>query len=190
MTIYSLDDFHPHLPDPGTFWVAESASVIGHVRLDRNVSVWFGAVLRGDNDLMHIGEGSNVQDNSVLHSDAGCPLTVGRHCTIGHKAILHGCTIGDNSLIGMNATVMNRAVIGRNCLIGAHALIPEGKVIPDNSMVLGMPGKVVRELTPAEQEDLVRSAEHYVANWKRFRNGLQVVAGPSGVSAILASTWL
>ncbi|WP_137388933.1 gamma carbonic anhydrase family protein [Rhodoligotrophos defluvii] len=172
MTIFRLENIGPHLPPTGEYWVAPSAAVIGNILLDRNVSVWFGAVLRGDNDPIHIGENSNIQDNAVLHSDEGCPLTVGRNVTVGHKAILHGCIIGDNSLIGMNATVLNRAQIGRNCLIGAGALIPEGKIIPDNSLVMGMPGKVVRELTEEEQQGLIESAEHYVANWKRFAKGL------------------
>ncbi|WP_342641261.1 gamma carbonic anhydrase family protein [Rhodoligotrophos ferricapiens] len=172
MTIYRLDNIGPQLPPAGDYWVADSAAVIGDVRIARNVSVWFGAVIRGDNDPIHIGENTNIQDNAVLHSDEGVPLTIGRNVTVGHKAILHGCTIGDNSLIGMNATILNGAKIGCNCLIGAGALIPEGKVIPDNSLVLGMPGKVVRELGEEECQGLVQSAEHYVANWRRFAKGL------------------
>jgi carbonic anhydrase/acetyltransferase-like protein (isoleucine patch superfamily) len=146
MTVFALGMIAPELPSDGAYWIAPSASVIGFVRLERNASVWFGAVLRGDNELILIGEGSNVQDGCVLHTDIGFPLTVGRNCTIGHQAILHGCTIDDNCLIGMGATILNGARIGKNCLVGAHALISENKEIPDNSMVLGMPGKVVKQL--------------------------------------------
>jgi carbonic anhydrase/acetyltransferase-like protein (isoleucine patch superfamily) len=172
MSIYALDGVAPELPDPGLYWIAPSASVIGRVRLERRVSVWFGAVLRGDNELILIGEGSNIQDGCVLHTDMGSPLTVGKGCTIGHQAILHGCTIGDNTLVGMGATVLNNARIGRNCLIGAHALISEGKVIPDNTLVMGMPGKVVKEITREAAERIAQAAEGYVRNWKRFAQGL------------------
>ena len=146
MTIYVLDGLSPELPEEGRYWVAPDAAVIGRVRLGRNASVWFGAVLRGDNELIVVGENSNVQDHCVLHTDMGAPLTIGANCTIGHRAILHGCTVGDNSLIGMGATILNHAVIGRNCLIGANTLVTEGKQIPDGSLVLGSPGKVVRRL--------------------------------------------
>lgn len=156
----------------GDYWVADSAMVIGSVLLRNNASVWFNAVLRGDNDLITIGENSNVQDGSVLHTDPGCPIVIGANVTIGHKVMLHGCEIGDNSLIGINAVVLNRAKIGRNCLIGANALITEGKEIPDNSMVLGAPGKVVRQLTEAEIAGLRMGAVHYVANAQRYRAGL------------------
>jgi len=172
MTIYRLDQISPTLPAADEYWVADSASVMGNVHLARNVGIWFGAVIRGDNDPITIGESSNIQDNCVLHSDEGMPLTIGSYVTVGHKAILHGCTIGDNTLIGMNAVILNGARIGRNCLIGANALIPEGKVIPDNSLVMGMPGKVVRELGEEDAVRLRKSAEHYVANWKRFAKGL------------------
>ncbi|MEZ5558324.1 MAG: gamma carbonic anhydrase family protein [Pseudomonadales bacterium] len=158
----------------GEFWVADSAMVMGSVLLRKRASVWFNAVLRGDNDLITIGEGSNIQDGSVLHTDPGCPLVIGRNVTVGHKVMLHGCEIGDNSLIGINAVVLNRAKIGRNCLIGANALITEGKEIPDNSMVLGAPGKVVRELSAQEIEGLRRSAEHYWENACRFARGLEI----------------
>ena len=158
----------------GEFWVADNAVVVGSVLLKQNASVWFNAVVRGDNELITIGEGSNVQDASVLHTDPGCPLTLGKGVTVGHMAMLHGCEIGDNSLIGINAVVLNRAKIGRNCLIGANALITEGKEIPDNSMVLGAPGKVVRELTEDEVKGLRLSAEHYVENARRFRERLRV----------------
>ncbi len=130
MTLFALDGVSPELPEEGAFWIAPSAMVIGKVRLMRNASVWFGAVIRGDNELITIGENSNVQDGAVLHTDPGLELVIGKNCTIGHKAILHGCTIGENSLIGMGATILNRAQIGRNCLIGANALVTEGKVIP------------------------------------------------------------
>lgn len=166
MAIYALADIQPELA--AASWIALSADVMGKVRLHHNASVWFAAVLRGDNDWITIGENSNVQDGCVLHTDVGAPLTVGSYCTIGHKAILHGCTIGNNSLIGMGAVVLNHAVIGRNCLIGAHALIPEGKVIPDNSLVVGAPGKVIRQLDDEAAAGLRRSAESYVRNWQRF----------------------
>ncbi len=156
----------------GDYWVADSAVVVGSVLLKKDASIWFNAVLRGDNELITIGEGSNVQDGSVLHTDPGCPLVIGDHVTIGHKVMLHGCEIGDNSLIGINAVILNRAKIGRNCLIGANALITEGKEIPDNSMVLGSPGKVVRQLTDDEARGLRVSADHYVSNARRFRAGL------------------
>ncbi len=156
----------------GDYWVADNAVVLGSVLLEQDASVWFNAVLRGDNELITIGEGSNVQDGAVLHTDPGCPLVIGRDVTIGHKAMLHGCQIGDNSLIGINAVVLNRVKIGRNCIIGANALITEGKEIPDNSMVLGAPGKVVRALSADEIEGLRLSAQHYVQNARRFRKSL------------------
>ena len=175
MTAYALDGVAPELPEEGQYWIAPSASVIGKVRLERLASVWFGAVIRGDNELITIGERSNVQDGAVMHTDPGLPLTVGKGCTIGHKAILHGCTIGDNSLIGMGAVVLNRAVIGKNCLIGANALITEGKVIPDNSLVMGQPGKIAGELNDEAIARLTQSAENYVRNWQRFAAGLKAV---------------
>ena len=168
MTIYALGDSKPQLPPQGEYWVAPSASVIGNVILHPNASVWFGAVLRGDNDPITVGPDSNIQDGSVLHTDMGSPLTLGRGVTVGHKAMLHGCEIGDYSLIGIGAVVLNGVKIGRNCIIGANALITEGKIIPDNSLVVGQPGKVVRERDPAHIAVLQMSAEHYVQNWKRF----------------------
>lgn len=156
------------------FWVADSAMVMGSVLLKKGASVWFNAVLRGDNDLITVGEYSNVQDGSVLHTDPGCPLVIGSHVTIGHKVMLHGCEIGDNSLIGINSVVLNNAKIGKNCLIGANALITEGKEIPDNSMVMGAPGKVVRELTEQQMAGLKASAQHYWENAMRFRTGLSI----------------
>ena len=172
MAIHILDGIAPELPDAGAHWIAESADVIGRVRLERNASVWFNAVLRGDNELIWLGEGSNVQDGCVLHTDMGSPLTIGRNCTIGHQAMLHGCTIGDNTLVGIGATILNGTVIGKNCLIGAHSFIPERKIIPDNSLVMGAPGKVVRELDAEGIARLVAAAASYVRNWQRFAKGL------------------
>jgi len=172
VTAYALDGVAPQLPGEDQYWIAPSASVIGKVKLEPGASVWFGAVIRGDNGLITIGENSNVQDGAVMHTDPGLPLVVGRGCTIGHKAILHGCVIGDNTLIGMGAVILNRARIGRNCLIGANALITEGKEIPDNSLVMGQPGKIVGELNDEAVTRLGKSAETYVRNWQRFARGL------------------
>ena len=173
MTLYALGDLRPDLPPEGDYWVAPNAVVLGDVVLHRNASVWFGAVLRGDTDRLTVGENSNVQDLSVLHADLGYPLTIGRNVTVGHKAMLHGCTIGDNSLIGIGAVVLNGARIGKNCLIGANALIPEGKEIPDGSLVVGQPGKVIRHLNEDQIGALEASAQHYVQNWKRFAADLK-----------------
>ncbi|MES1932814.1 transferase [Salinisphaera shabanensis T35B1] len=173
--LYRLDDTTPQTPDAGQFFVAENATVLGNVKLEIDASIWFNAVLRGDQELITIGRGSNVQDGCVLHTDPGFPLTVGADCTIGHQAMLHGCTIGDNSLIGIKATVLNGAKIGRNCLIGAGALVPEGKEIPDNSMVIGVPGRVKRELSDDDAQKLRRGAAHYVENYKRFLAGLAAI---------------
>ncbi|MCP5073499.1 MAG: gamma carbonic anhydrase family protein [Rhodobacteraceae bacterium] len=175
MTLYTLDGIAPQIPEDGDYWIAPDANVIGKIRLESGSSVWFGCTLRGDNELIVVGEGSNVQENCVLHTDMGYPLTIGRNCTVGHKAMLHGCTIGDNSLIGMGATVLNGAVIGNNCLIGAGALITEGKVIPDGSLVMGAPGKVIRQLDDAVIAGLTGSAEGYQANMRRFRQGLSAL---------------
>ncbi len=168
MPIYSLDGNAPLLPDPDQFWIAPDAHVIGRVRLGRHVGIWFGAVLRGDNEPIDIGEATNIQEGAVLHTDEGAPLTVGAGCTVGHRAILHGCTIGENSLIGMGATVLNHARIGANCLIGANALITEGREFPDNSLIVGAPAKAIRALDEAAVERLRWSSKHYVENWKRF----------------------
>ncbi len=173
MTLYALDGHSPETPADGDFWVAPDANVIGKVRLGQGASVWFGCTLRGDNELIDIGAGSNVQENTIMHTDMGFPLTIGVNCTIGHKAMLHGCTIGDNTLIGMGATILNGAKIGKNCLIGANALITENKVIPDGSLVMGSPGKVVRELDAAAIQRLTFSALHYQDNARRFRAGLK-----------------
>lgn len=169
--IYSLDGQSPEI-DP-TAWAAPDANIIGKVRLLGASSVWFGATLRGDNEWIEVGAGSNVQESSVLHTDMGYPLTIGANCTIGHKAMLHGCTIGDQSLIGMGATVLNGAVIGKGCLIGAGALVTEGKIIPDGSLVMGAPGRVVRTLDEAAIAGLLASAEGYQRNARRFAEGLR-----------------
>lgn len=171
MAIYSLDGKQPVLP-AGFYYVAESAQVIGNVILEEGAGIWFGAVLRGDNESITVGKGSNIQENCVLHTDIGFPMFIGTGCTIGHAAILHGCTIGDNSLVGMGATVLNGANIGENCLIGAGALVTEGKIIPDNSLVVGSPAKVVKTLGPDAAAMLKLSASHYVENAKRFSKGL------------------
>ena len=171
MAIYSLGDRKPVLgPDA---WVAPNATVIGDVRLGDNASIWWNAVVRGDNDTITIGAGSNIQDGSVLHVDAGVPLTVGANVTVGHQVMLHGCTIGDESLIGIKSVILNRAVIGRHCIIGANSLIPEGKVIPERSLVMGSLGKVVRQLSDDEVARLLMAAEGYVENARRYRAGLQ-----------------
>ena len=172
MALYDLDGVKPVTPDSGNYWVAENATVLGRVILKENASVWFNSVLRGDNDPIEIGENSNIQDGSVLHTDHGVPLTVGKDVTVGHMVMLHGCTIGDETLIGIGSTILNRAKIGKNCIIGAHSLIPEGKEIPDNSLVMGSPGKVVKELSPEQVQMIKGSAQVYVANWKRFKAGL------------------
>ncbi|SDG03495.1 gamma carbonic anhydrase family protein [Sulfitobacter delicatus] len=171
MTLYALADARPNVSPEA--WVAPDANVIGKITLAAESSVWFGSTLRGDNEMITVGRGSNVQENCVFHTDMGYPLTVGEDCTIGHKVMLHGCTIGDNSLIGMGATVLNGAKIGKNCLIGAGALITENKVIPDGSLVMGVPGKVVRELDEAAIQALTASAKHYAENATRFRRDLE-----------------
>lgn len=177
MPLYELDGVAPKTDD--TAWVAPDANVIGNVVLEGKTSIWFGCTLRGDNETITIGEGSNVQENTVMHTDPGFPLTIGTNCTIGHKAMLHGCTICDGSLIGMGATVLNGAKIGKNCLIGAGALITEGKEIPDGSLVMGAPGKVVRQLDEAAIKGLQMSALHYQKNAERFAKGLRPVDGNS-----------
>jgi carbonic anhydrase/acetyltransferase-like protein (isoleucine patch superfamily) len=168
--IYAIDGIAPTI-DPSA-WIAPDANLIGKVVVGADASVWFGATLRGDNEVIHVGAGSNVQENCVLHTDMGFPLTIGTNCTIGHKAMLHGCTIGDGTLIGMGATILNGAKIGAGCLIGACALITEGKSIPDGSLVMGAPGKVVRQLDQTARARLLASAAGYQANARRFRSGL------------------
>ncbi|MDO6584570.1 gamma carbonic anhydrase family protein [Salipiger sp. 1_MG-2023] len=173
MTIYKLDGIAPQIA--GGAWLAPDANLIGNVVLEADSSVWFGCTLRGDNEEIRVGAGSNVQENVVCHTDMGYPLIIGAGCTIGHKVMLHGCIIGENSLIGMGATILNGAKIGRNCLIGAGALITEGKEIPDGSLVMGVPGKVVRQLDEAAIEGLRKSALHYQQNAQRFAVGLEAV---------------
>ena len=172
MSVYNLGNVTPVLPNDDEYWIAPNAVVMGKVILHKNASVWFGATLRGDNDPITIGEGSNVQDGSVLHTDTGSPLTIGKNVTVGHMVMLHGCTIGDNSLVGIGSIVLNGARIGKNCLIGANCLITEGKEIPDNSLVMGAPGKVVREITAEQAAMMIGGSMHYVENWKRYRREL------------------
>lgn len=175
MAIWELDGIRPEMPEDGSGWVAPSADVIGRVRLKRDASVWFGAVLRGDNEWIEIGERSNVQDGSVLHTDMGFPLVIGPDCTVGHNVTLHGCTIGANTLIGMGATILNGAEIGANCLVGAGALVTEGKVFPDNSLIVGTPAKAIRTLDAAAAARLTASATGYARNARRFAESLKAV---------------
>ena len=171
--IFSLDGIAPQID--ATAWIAHDANIIGRVVLEAQSNIWFGVTMRGDNEEIRVGAGSNVQENCVLHTDMGFPLTIGADCTIGHKAMLHGCTIGDGSLIGMGATILNGAKIGRGCLIGAGALVTEGKEIPDGSLVLRAPGRVVRELDAEARARLLKSAEGYRRNAARFRAGLRAI---------------
>ena len=173
MALYRLDGLAPQVA--ASAWVADSAQVMGRVELAEDASIWFGAILRGDTELLRIGRGSNVQDGSVVHSDHGFPVIVGENVTVGHHVMLHGCSVGDGSLIGIQAVLLNGARIGRHCLVGAGALVTEGKEFPDGSMILGSPARVVRQLTPEQIAGLQRSAEHYVDNARRFRAGLQRV---------------
>jgi carbonic anhydrase/acetyltransferase-like protein (isoleucine patch superfamily) len=174
MALYELDGVAPTLAEGA--WVADSAQVIGDVALEENASVWFGAVLRGDTETLRIGKNSNVQDLSVLHADVGCPLTIGENVTIGHQVMLHGCTIGDNSLVGIQAVILNNARIGRNSIVGAGSVVTEGKEFPDNSLIIGSPAKVVRTLDDAAAAKLRQSALHYVENGRRFAKGLKKIA--------------
>ena len=175
MTLYALDGVAPAVPANGNYYVAPGARVIGNVTLSEEVGIWFNAVLRGDNEPIVIGEGSNVQDGCVFHTDPGFPMTIGRDVTVGHNAILHGCMVGDGTLIGMGAVVMNGAKIGKGCLVGANALIPEGKEIPDNSMVVGQPGKVIRQVDERLAAELKRAAGVYQRRQHRYRDGLAEV---------------
>src|SRR5450631_3544030 len=177
MPLYALDGVSPILPADQRFWIAPDAQIIGKVRLETDVSIWFGAVLRGDNEEIFVGARSNVQDGSLLHTDMGYPLTIGADCTVGHHAILHGCTIGENSLIGMGATILNGAKIGRNCLVGANALVTEGKEFPDNSLIVGSPAKVVRSLGEDAVARHLESAKHYVENAQRYARGPDRIGG-------------
>jgi carbonic anhydrase/acetyltransferase-like protein (isoleucine patch superfamily) len=173
MAIYELDGVQPQVA--ATAWVADSAQVMGNVHLAEGASVWFGTVIRGDTETISVGRDSNIQDASVMHADHGFPLVVGERVTVGHQVMLHGCTIGDESLIGIGAVVLNGARIGKNCLVGAGSLVTEGKEFPDGSMIMGTPAKVVRQLTPEQIEGLRRSARHYVDNAARYRQGLKKI---------------
>ncbi len=173
MPVYDLDGKIPKHPDSNDIWIAPDAHIIGDVVLGDKVGIWFGAVLRGDNERISIGDGTNIQEHTMVHTDPGFPATIGKNCTIGHRAIIHGCSIDDNSLIGMGAIVLNGARIGKNCLIGAGALVSEGKHIPDNSLVVGMPGKVIRTLSLEDAEKLTQSALNYQKNAKRYLTGLK-----------------
>ncbi|MBN9073887.1 MAG: gamma carbonic anhydrase family protein [Rhizobiales bacterium] len=173
MPLYALDGVEPELADAASIWIAPDASVIGRVVVGRDVGIWFGAALRGDTEPIRIGDGTNVQEHTIMHTDAGFPLEIGKGCTVGHRALLHGCTIGDNSLIGMGAIVLNGARIGSNCLVGAGALVTERKEFPDNSLIVGSPARVVRTLDAEAVERLRWSARHYMENARRFKAGLK-----------------
>jgi carbonic anhydrase/acetyltransferase-like protein (isoleucine patch superfamily) len=175
MTAFRLGDRVPILPADDEYWIAPTATVLGNVTLKKNASIWFGAVLRGDNDPIVIGENSNIQDNAVLHTDHGQPLTIGDNVTVGHMVMMHGCTVGDGSLVGIGSIVLNGARIGKCCLIGAGALVTEGKEFPDFSVVMGSPGKVVRTLTPEQAAGVAAGSMHYVENWKRFKADLKAL---------------
>ena len=175
MPIYKLNDKEPILPDDGKYWVAPDANVIGDVLMKKNSSVWFSSTLRGDCERITLGENSNVQDGSVLHTDISFPLNIGKDVTVGHQVMLHGCEIGDNSLIGIGAVVLNGAKIGKNCLIGSKTLIGEKKEIPDNSMVIGIPGKVIKKIDSDMEIFLKASADHYCENWKNFNQNLKLI---------------
>ncbi len=174
MSVFSLGEKRPQID--ASAWIAPNATVIGDIRLAANVSIWWNAVLRGDNDPVSIGENSNIQDGSVLHTDEGVPMNIGANVTVGHLVMLHGCTVGDGSLIGIGSIVLNRAVIGRGSIVGANTLIPEGKVYPDRVLIVGSPGKVVRELSDEEVARLQGSAAHYVENARRYQRQLQALA--------------
>ncbi|MGR9171967.1 gamma carbonic anhydrase family protein [Rhizobium sp. KDH_Rht_773_N] len=173
MALYALGGLQPKLPPSGTFWIAPDAHVIGRVELAEEVGIWFGAVLRGDNEPVVIGRATNLQEGVMVHTDPGFPATIGENCTIGHHAIIHGCTIGNNSLVGMGATILNGARIGNNCLVGANALVTEGKEFPDNSLIVGAPAKAIRVLDEAAAAGIAESARKYVGNWQRFARDLR-----------------
>ena len=176
MAIFELDGQAPELPADGRYWIAESASVIGRVRLKTDTSVWFGSVLRGDNEWIELGERTQIQDNATLHTDPGFPIVIGRDCVIGHNVVLHGCTIADNSLIGMGAIVLNGAKIGANCLVGAGALVTEGKQFPDGSLIVGAPARVIRTLDEKATKMIAGAADIYVKRWQRYAKGLKRIA--------------
>ena len=174
MALYQLDDAKPAVHESA--WVADSAQVMGNVSLAEDSSVWFGVVIRGDTETIAVGKGSNIQDNSVLHADHGMPLVIGEGVTVGHQVMLHGCTVGDGSLIGIQAVVLNGAKIGKNCLVGAGSLVTEGKEFPDGCMIIGSPAKAVRQLSPEQIEGLKMSARHYVENAQRYKTGLKKIS--------------
>jgi len=173
MPLYALQDWRPELPQPDEYWIAPDADIIGRVRLAKGVSVWFGSVLRGDNDWISIGERTNIQDLCALHTDPGIPLTLGANVSVGHGAVVHGANVGDNCIIGMGATLLNRSRIGRNSVVGANALVPEGKEFPDNSLIVGVPARVVRTMTGDHVPMLLLNAEVYYQRWQRYRVELQ-----------------
>lgn len=175
MALYALDDQAPKTPASGRFWVAPGAHVIGRVEIGEDVGIWFGVTIRGDNECITLGARTNIQENTMIHTDWGFPVSIGEGCTIGHGAIIHGCSIGDNSLVGMGATILNGARIGRNCLVGANALVTEGKEFPDNSLIVGAPAKAIRTLDDDSVAKLRLSAENYVKNWQRFAGGLREI---------------
>ncbi|GGF85072.1 gamma carbonic anhydrase family protein [Azorhizobium oxalatiphilum] len=173
MPLYSIDGVEPELPASGRYWIAPTAVIIGRVKIEEDASIWFGTVIRGDNEPIVIGAGTNVQENCVLHTDPGYPMTIGPNVTVGHKAMLHGCVVGENSLVGMGATLLNGAKIGANSLVGSNALVTENKEFEGNSLIVGTPAKVIRTLDEAMVERLKKTSEHYQNNWKRFAAGLK-----------------
>ena len=174
-TIYHLGKMRPTLPENNDFWIAPNAFVIGNVIMKEGASVWFGTTIRGDNETVTIKEGTNIQENTILHTDLGFPIEIGKNCTIGHKAMLHGCVIEDNTLIGMGSTILNGARIAKNCLVGACSLVTEGKTFPENSLIMGSPAKVVRQLTEKEIEGITKSAEWYQKNMRRFNSEMHAI---------------
>jgi carbonic anhydrase/acetyltransferase-like protein (isoleucine patch superfamily) len=173
MAIFELDGEAPELPPDGRYWIADNATVIGRVRLKSDASIWFGSVLRGDNEWIELGERSQIQDNATLHTDPGFPISIGDNCVIGHNVVLHGCTIAPNSLIGMGAIVLNGARIGRNCLVGAGAVVTEGKVFADHSLIVGTPARAVRTIDEAAVQAIARGADIYVRRWQQYAKGLK-----------------
>lgn len=174
-TVYQLGKMRPALPENNDFWIAPNAFVIGNVIMKEGTSVWFGTIIRGDNETVTIKEGTNIQENTILHTDLGFPIEIGKNCTIGHKAMLHGCVIEDNTLIGMGSTILNGARIAKNCLVGACSLVTEGKTFPENSLIIGSPAKVVRQLTEKEIEGITKSAEWYQKNMRRFNSEMHAI---------------
>jgi carbonic anhydrase/acetyltransferase-like protein (isoleucine patch superfamily) len=176
MPLYALNDWRPELPPEGEYWIAPNASLIGRVRLGKGASIWFGSVIRADNDWITIGERTNVQDLAVLHTDPGIPLSLGANVSVGHGAVIHGATVGDTTIIGMGATLLNRCRIGRNSIVGANALIPEGKEFPDNSLIVGVPGRAIRSIAEADRPMLLLNAQVYFDRWQRYREELRLIS--------------